>query len=519
MRLAEDEARARLAAHDHGILCTVHAERGVDAVPVVYVVDDDGYVGVPVDRVKPKASLRLQRERNLEADPRATLLVEHWDRDDWSRLWWVRAELRLQATLPRAGRALAAGLAERYPQYRDQPFARVLVLRIVGVTGWAAAAADLDEEEKRMAQDVLAGRYALVTGGARGLGAGMAQALAAAGAAVMIGDVLDDLAGETASGLGGRATHLDVTDEASWEAAVAATVEQLGGLDILVNNAGIEISGLIADVEAADLRRMLEVNVLGTALGIKHGLRAMRPGGAAGHGGAIVNISSVAATIAFPGIAGYSATKSAVDRLTRVAAFEAGKLGFGVRVNCVYPGLVPTEMGQKLAVDMAELGLFESPDAAVGAVIEQTPAGPVGRGLGHGRRGRVPRLRPGALHHRSRAARRRWDGNVSCRCDGLAHRLPRQGCVARPRRALPGRGRPLAVLRRRAGPQPPRRGRARARRHRAGRQGRHPQLEQRRRVRVRVRHRPPRRGVVPDQPAQRGGREPRAARRSSTASA
>ena len=141
MRLAEDGARARLAAHDHGILCTVHAERGVDAVPVAYVVDDDGYVGVPVDRVKPKASSRLQRERNLEADPRATLLVEHWDPGDWSRLWWVRAELRWQGDAD-AGRAaaLAARLAGRYPQYRDQPFARVLVLRIVGVTGWAAGA-------------------------------------------------------------------------------------------------------------------------------------------------------------------------------------------------------------------------------------------------------------------------------------------------------------------------------------------------------------------------------------------
>ena len=154
MRLADHEARARLGAHDHAILCTVHAGRGVDAVPVAYAVDDDGYVGVPVDQVKPKASLRLQRERNLEADPRATLLAEHWDRGDWSRLWWVRAELRWQGDTA-AGRAaaladrtaaladraasLAALLAERYPQYQDQPFARVLVLRIVGVTGWAAA--------------------------------------------------------------------------------------------------------------------------------------------------------------------------------------------------------------------------------------------------------------------------------------------------------------------------------------------------------------------------------------------
>ena len=142
MRLAEDEARARLAAHDHGILCTVHAERGVDAVPVAYVLDEDGYVGVPIDRVKPKTSSRLQRERNLEADPRATLLVEHWDRDDWSRLWWVRVELRWQADAAAASRTadLAARLAGRYPQYRDQPFDRVLVLRIVGVAGWAAAA-------------------------------------------------------------------------------------------------------------------------------------------------------------------------------------------------------------------------------------------------------------------------------------------------------------------------------------------------------------------------------------------
>ena len=136
MRLDEDEARARLAAHDHGVLCTLHAERGVDAVPVVYAVDDNA-VGVPVDRVKPKASSRLQRERILEADPRATLLVEHWDRDDWSQLWWVRAELRFEGD---AAPALAARLAERIQQYRDQPFDRVLLLRVVGITGWAARA-------------------------------------------------------------------------------------------------------------------------------------------------------------------------------------------------------------------------------------------------------------------------------------------------------------------------------------------------------------------------------------------
>ena len=142
MKLTEEAAMTLLAAHDHGVLCTLHADRGIDAVPVVYVKDADGYVGVPVDRVKPKSSFRLQRERNLEADDRATLLIEHWDRDDWSQLWWVRAELRWQST-PDDDRdvTLAAELSRRYPQYQvDQPFARVLVLRIVSVTGWAAIA-------------------------------------------------------------------------------------------------------------------------------------------------------------------------------------------------------------------------------------------------------------------------------------------------------------------------------------------------------------------------------------------
>jgi NAD(P)-dependent dehydrogenase (short-subunit alcohol dehydrogenase family) len=234
-----------------------------------------------------------------------------------------------------------------------------------------------------MSAFTLQGRKALVTGGARGLGAGMAQALAEAGAAVVIGDVLDDEGRATAAAIADKGAqtgfvHLDVTDESSWEQAVGGVVEQLGGFDVLVNNAGIEITSLVVDLDARDVRRMLDVNVLGVSLGLKHGLRAMRPDGVAGAGGAIVNVSSVAATIAFPGIAAYSATKSAVDRLTRVAAVEAGKLGYGVRVNCIYPGLVPTAMGAQLAQDVAELGLFPSPEAAVGAVVDLTPIGRLG---------------------------------------------------------------------------------------------------------------------------------------------
>ena len=229
----------------------------------------------------------------------------------------------------------------------------------------------------------LTGRHTLVTGGARGIGAGIAEALATAGAAVMIGDILDDLGRETADRIataGGKTgfVTLDVTNESTWEEAVGATVATLGGFDILVNNAGIEITALVIDADPDDLRKMLDVNVVGVSLGIKHAFRTMRPGGLAGDGGAIVNVASVAATIPFPSISGYSATKSAVDRLTRVAAVESGKLGYGVRVNCVYPGLVPTEMGMRLAGDVAAVGLWPTPEAAVADVIGLTPLGRLG---------------------------------------------------------------------------------------------------------------------------------------------
>ena len=140
MKLDADEARSRLAAHVHGVLSTLHPERGPDPQPVVYAVSADGHVGVPIDTVKPKASSRLQREKNLDADPRGALLIEHWDAEDWTRLWWVRANLEHVAEPPEElVEELSARLAETVPQYADRPFHRVLVCRITRTTGWAAA--------------------------------------------------------------------------------------------------------------------------------------------------------------------------------------------------------------------------------------------------------------------------------------------------------------------------------------------------------------------------------------------
>ena len=140
MKLSFEQSISLLDEFDHGTLCTAHPERGVDAVPVLYGFHA-GCIGIPIDTVKPKSSPQLQRERNLELDPRATLLIEHWDRHDWSRLWWVRAELRW---VPSADEttigALGARLEQRFEQYREQPFLRMLTFELVAATGWAATA-------------------------------------------------------------------------------------------------------------------------------------------------------------------------------------------------------------------------------------------------------------------------------------------------------------------------------------------------------------------------------------------
>lgn len=140
MRLDDQECRARLDAHVHGVFCTLHPDRGPDPQPAVYAVSADGHIGVPIDSVKPKRSTRLRREDNLDADPRGALLVEHWDAEDWTRLWWVRAETEHVPDPPQElVDELADRLAGTVAQYADKPFHRVLVCRIVRVTGWAAS--------------------------------------------------------------------------------------------------------------------------------------------------------------------------------------------------------------------------------------------------------------------------------------------------------------------------------------------------------------------------------------------
>ena len=138
MHLDRDEALRRAVAADHGVLATLNKNHGAILVPACYAINGDR-LAIPIDSVKPKGSTALARIRNLEQDPRASLLIEHWDAADWSRLWWVHLLLVRTREADEVVARLVRGLSERYPQYRDAPFVDVLTFRIEKIGGWAAA--------------------------------------------------------------------------------------------------------------------------------------------------------------------------------------------------------------------------------------------------------------------------------------------------------------------------------------------------------------------------------------------
>lgn len=227
------------------------------------------------------------------------------------------------------------------------------------------------------------GKVALVSGAARGIGAAIAEALAQAGASILITDVLDKAGQETVARIrkaGGKAEFQkhDVTNEAQWEAAVAAALKHFGRLDIVVNNAGIETAALLSQCTVEDFRRVMDVNVTGVFLGLKHAVRTMAPGGAAGKGGAIVNMSSVAGLIGTTGHISYHASKGAVRLLTKAAAVECAQLGTGIRVNSVHPAIVNTEMGVNFIQHAVDLKLAPDYATAEGAFKAAHPMGRFG---------------------------------------------------------------------------------------------------------------------------------------------
>lgn len=186
----------------------------------------------------------------------------------------------------------------------------------------------------------LDGKVALITGGARGLGEGVARLFVTEGAKVIIADVLDEAGEALAADLGAPATfyHLDVTNEGAWADIVTKVEADMGAIDILVNNAGILLFKTLIETSRTEYERVLSVNLVGQFLGIQAVAKGMM---ARGHG-SIVNISSIDGMKGANGLAAYASSKWGGRGLTRVAAMELGLKG--VRVNSIHPGAVNTMM-------------------------------------------------------------------------------------------------------------------------------------------------------------------------------
>ncbi|MFD7919993.1 glucose 1-dehydrogenase [Streptomyces sp. NPDC059740] len=217
----------------------------------------------------------------------------------------------------------------------------------------------------------LTGRTVIVTGGARGLGASAARHAVAAGAEVVITDVLEGEGRALAAGLGAHARFLrhDVTSEADWRRVADFTAETFGGIHGLVNNAGISAGTTLETESVAHFRKILDVNLTGVFIGMKTVIPAMRE-----HGGSIVNISSAAGLMGLALTAGYGASKWGVRGLTKIGAVELGTAR--IRVNSVHPGMTYTPMTAAVGIETGEgkypntpMGRVGEPDEIAGSVV------------------------------------------------------------------------------------------------------------------------------------------------------
>ncbi|HWK92266.1 MAG TPA: glucose 1-dehydrogenase [Luteimicrobium sp.] len=210
-------------------------------------------------------------------------------------------------------------------------------------------------------------KVAIVTGGTGGMGTTHAKALVAEGAKVVIADLDDAKGAALAAELGddARYVHLDVTSEDDWAAAVAATVEAFGTVDVLVNNAGIANGAAITEFTPAMWRKIIDINLTGTFLGIHAVSGIMAKAGS----GSIINISSVEGLRGSPGLHGYVASKFGVRGLTKSVALDLGPRG--VRVNSIHPGFIETPMTASLNPDdlMIPLGRAAKPEEVSQLVV------------------------------------------------------------------------------------------------------------------------------------------------------
>jgi NAD(P)-dependent dehydrogenase (short-subunit alcohol dehydrogenase family) len=223
-------------------------------------------------------------------------------------------------------------------------------------------------------------KVAIVTGGTRGLGESVAELFLDAGAKVVITGRDEGIGKETAARLGANGAEIsyvrqDVAEESEWKRVIEHSLGTYGGLDILVNNAGLHWLGPLEKESLDSFRKMQQVNVEGTFIGIKEAMSVMKPGGAAGNGGSIINVSSIAGLIGFASHGAYSASKGSVRSLSKVAAMECAHFGYGIRVNSIYPGVIPTEMADGLWDEVINLGMASNKSEASAVMTSLHPLG------------------------------------------------------------------------------------------------------------------------------------------------
>ena len=224
----------------------------------------------------------------------------------------------------------------------------------------------------------LEGKVAIISGGARGMGAAEAKLFAREGAKVIICDVLEDEGRQTEAEInevGGDAVFvkLDVTSQDEWENAVNTAIERFGKLDILVNNAGIIVQSTIEDMTVELGDKVMDVNAKGVFLGTKTAIPHMKEAG----GGSIVNISSISGIVGQDNVnAGYNASKGAVRIFTKAAAVQYAKEN--IRVNSIHPGPIATPMTAEgrsdpervaLTAERTPLGRYGEPEEVANAVL------------------------------------------------------------------------------------------------------------------------------------------------------
>lgn len=210
-------------------------------------------------------------------------------------------------------------------------------------------------------------KVALITGGARGIGAASARMLIAEGASVLIGDILDDVGTALAADLGdaARYVHLDVTSASDWTAAVATALDSFGTLNVLVNNAGIVQLGPLKTLDVDRWQKVLDVNLTGPMLGTKAVIGPMIAAG----GGSIINVSSIEGLRGAAYVHSYVASKWGLRGLTKSSALELASSN--IRVNSIHPGFIRTPMTEHLPEDMVTtpLGRPGKPDEVATFVV------------------------------------------------------------------------------------------------------------------------------------------------------